>query len=267
MLMLATSVALFGNDIVISTGAKSKTFYKIGTNIQGVVPNVDVITSKGSIENLENIKNGKANVALTFADAYKSYITKYPEMANKTTILGTAGYGCLYAAVRKDGKVSNEDDLQKKDIKVAIGKRGAGSNATWEFMGQLDKDYKNPIIEYSGDNIALGKLKSGQLDAVLQMQNPSLDNAIVKAVNSSKDLEFISIDDYSLNDTLPDGQPVYRYKNVSVSSGVFVNSSVKTICSDTLVIVDTGLDEEMHEAIANVLVNNQSTVLSGTIDK
>ena len=128
-------------------------------------------------------------------------------------------------------------------------------------MGQLDKDYKNPIIEYSGDNIALGKLKSGQLDAVLQMQNPSPKNKIVELVNKTNGkVKFISFNDYSLNDKL-DGKPIYTYEDIIVKEG-FINSTVETICTDVLVLANsTTVDDDKIEDLTEQIMTKQSTLL------
>lgn len=258
---------LFGDALVFTSGATSKTFYQVANNIKSISPvDMEVKPSKGSVENLYRVAKGEAGIGLTFADAYYQF-KKQNKGSGNVQIIGTAGEGCLYVAT--NGKVDSEDDLQKEGINVAVGKRGAGANSTWEVAGMLDKGYLKPSISYDGDATAIQKLGQGSLDAVLQMQSPSVENKIITLVNNfnktnSEKLKFIDFNDYSLNDKLENGKPIYEYKKIVVEKGTFSDTKVETICTPALVIVNTDLvDEDTVDDLTEMLILKSTTILNG----
>ena len=268
-----------GSDLVITSGAEKKTFYTLGTNLSKLLkekPKVE--TSKGSMQNLEKLDEGKARIGFAFADSYALYIKNHPQAVNKLNIIGKAGKGCLYVAVNKNGKVKSEDDLQKEGVLVAVGKEGAGANATWDFAGVLDKDYKKPGIVYQGDAIALNALATQApqaignshmpISAVLQMQNPSVTNKFVNDVLANKNLEFIDFDDYSVDEKLPNGEKIYSVEKIDIQKGFMNDKEIKTICTDTLIIANSELvDDDLMEQLAEISLNKQSSILMGTTDE
>ena len=277
--LTALVCSAFAQDITITTGAKSKTFYTLGSNLSKLMTSKpQVITSSGSMDNLDKLYKNEAGIGFAFADSYALFTKSHKDAANKLQIIGTAGKGCLYVAVNKNGKIKTEDDLQKSGVLVAVGKQGAGANATWDFAGLLDSDYKLPAITYEGDALALNKLSTQALNsignqklpvgAVLQMQNPSVNNKFVSSVVNNPNLELIDFDDYSLNDKLPNGSAVYNIQKIAIAEGTFVNKKINTICTDTLIIANTEIiEEDTMEELAEITLNKSSSILVGTQDE
>ena len=265
----ALSLQAFATDtpMIISTGAKDKSYYPMGMNIKQLMPSrdkVEVIPSKGSLENIENVLSGKANVALTFADAYAYSMKKNPDV-KKLEIIGSLGKGCLYTTVSKTGKIKSDQDLQKESVRIAIGKEGAGSNATWKYMSILEPGFAKAMTFEKGDALAMSKLLSNsddKYDAVLQMQTPSTDNSLVLDVlAANSQLTFLPIKDWDLNNKLPNGKAVYTFENIELTKGLF-NQTLDTICTDTLVIADPNLlSEEQMEDLANIIMKQANNIL------
>lgn len=265
--IILLGIAAYAEPIVFASGAQSKTFFQIANNIKSISPTpLDIRTTKGSVENLVRLANNEAGIGLAFADAYYQF-KKQNKSATHLQIIGTAGEGCLYVAA--NNKIKSEDDLQKSGINVAIGKKGAGSNSTWEVVGMLDKDYLKPAISYEGDAVAVQKLGQGDVDAVLQMQSPSINNQIVTLVNNynktnNGKLQFIDFNDHSLNDKLENGKPIYEYKKIEVAEGIITKTKVETVCTPTLVVVNTELvSDETIDALTEMLIMKSTTVLNG----
>ena len=99
---------------------------------------------------------------------------------------------------------------------VDMGKVGSGANSTWMYLGELDKDFKNPSTRNLGDDMGLSAIISGQTDLMLQMQNKSIDNKLVKDVLSNKQLKFVPMQAWSFNDKLPNGAAVYTKETISI---------------------------------------------------
>ena len=264
--LTASSLIASDNLMIISTGAKDKSYYPMGMTIKQLMPSkekVEVIPSKGSLENIENVLSGKANVALAFADAYAYSMKKNPDV-KKLEIIGSLGKGCLYATVSKTGSIKSDQDLQKESVRVAIGKDGAGSNATWKYMSILEPGFAKAISFEKGDSLAMSKLVANsddKYDAVLQMQTPSVDNTLVQDVLANPQLTFLPITDWDLNNKLPNGKAVYTFENIPLTTGMF-NKTLYTICTDTLVLADSNaLSEEQMEDLAKIIMKQSSTIL------
>lgn len=248
-------------DIIISTGEKSKSFHKMGERTSQIInrKDVSIITSKGSLENIDNLISGKANVAFAFADSYMYKKASDPR-AEDLKIVGTVGKGCLYAVAKKGGKVIDSGDLEKSGVIVDPGKVGAGANTTWSYLGDLDSDFKKPTVVNIGGDMALSAVISGQIDVTLQMQAPSTENNLVKDVLANKDLKFVPFKNWSFNSKLPNGKAVYTKEEITLEKG-FMGSEVDTICTDTLVLANKDLSEDDLDLVAGIVLRNQKAIL------
>ena len=248
-------------DIVISSGQESKSFHKMAQRITQIINRKDIttITSKGSLENIDNLISGKAQVGLAFADSYMYKKASDPR-AEKLKIVGTVGKGCLYAVANADGKVKKAGDLTSKNIIVDMGKAGSGANSTWTYLGELDKDFKNPQTRNIGDDMGLSAIISGQTDVMLQMQNNSIDNKLVKDVLSNKQLKFVPMQAWSFNDKLPNGAAVYTKEKVALDDAFF-KTELETICTNTLVLANESVNDDDLDLIAGIVLRNQKAIL------
>jgi len=248
-------------DIVISSGQESKSFHKMAQRITQIINRKDItsITSKGSLENIDNLISGKAQVGLAFADSFMYKKASDPR-AEKLKIVGTIGKGCLYAVAKDGGKVKKAGDLTSSNIIVDMGKAGSGANSTWMYLGELDKDFKKPQTRNIGDDMGLSAIISGQTDVMLQMQNKSIDNKLVKDVLSNKDLKFIPMQAWSFNDKLPNGQAVYTKEKIALDDAFF-KTELETICTDTLVLANESVSDDDLDLIAGIVLRNQKAIL------
>lgn len=258
MLLLASSIMA---DITISTGEKSKSFNKMGERTSQIInrKDVSVITSKGSLENIDNLISGKANVAFAFADSYMYKKASDPR-AEDLKIVGTVGKGCLYAVAKKKGKVDSSSDLETSGVIVDSGKVGAGSNTTWSYLGELDSDFKKPTTQNIGGDMALSAVISGQIDVTLQMQAPSTENNLVKDVLANKDLKFVPFKNWSFNSKLPNGKAVYTKETIVLEKG-FISTTLDTVCTDTLVLANKNLSDDDLDLVAGIILRNQKAIL------
>lgn len=262
LLMLALFVtSLMAQDVIISSGEPSKSYSKMADVVIKKInrPDFKNLNSKGSLENIDNLISGKANVGFAFADSYMYKKASDPR-AEKLRIVGTVGKGCLYVAVKKDGKIDDDGDLETSGIVVDPGKVGAGANTTWQYLGKLDEDFKKPTVKNIGGDMGLNALLSNQTDAMLQMQAPSTQNALVLDVLSNKDLTFIPMTDGNFTDKLPNGKQVYTKEKILLKDG-FMAKKLDTICTETLVLVNDDISEENLDLLAGIILRNQKEIL------
>lgn len=254
-------LSTLSGDVVISSGEKSKSFSTMADRITQLVNRKDIsnLNSKGSLENIDNLISNKAQVGLAFADSFMYKKASDPR-ADKLKIIGTLGKGCLYTVAKKDGKVSSSSDLETDKIIVDPGKSGAGANTTWSYLGELDSDFKKPTVKNIGGDMGLSAVISGQTDAMLQMQHPSITNALVKDVLANKTLTFVPMKNWSFNSKLPNGTAVYSKEEITLETG-FMGKTLNTICTDTLVLANENVSDEDLDLIAGIVLRNQKTIL------
>ena len=217
-------------ETIISSGPLEKSFTKMADNLVELIgkdakgeAKATNLNSNGSVENIDNLISGKAQIGFAFADSYKLKITQDPR-ASKLKVLGVLNKGCLYVAVKNGGKISDDGDLEKTGVTVDIGPKGAGANTTWEYLGSFDNDFKKPnTIELGGgDPASLNALEYGNIDATLSMQSPSTKNVFVQDVLANKNLKFLPITDGDFTDKLPDGKPIYTKEKILISEKGFL---------------------------------------------
>lgn len=74
-----------------------------------------VIPSKGSLDNLDKVASGTAQIGFTQADAFQFWRSRHSNEAQKVDIIGELADECVFVAVKKGGKVSDEGDLKAGD--------------------------------------------------------------------------------------------------------------------------------------------------------
>lgn len=261
---LAAMMTTAAQAATITTGSKKGNYFKVGHKLAAALDGKhEVLTSKGSVENLDRLMDGTAHLALVQMDAYAWYLQKHPEAANSIEIMGELYKECAYLAVQCEGKVQNEDDLQnEKGITIAIGKKGSGTSVTWDYMIQLEDGYKNAQVSFTGGTRALGKLAAKQLDAVMWVTAPKLDGKMASTVMKNEDLCLVGFNDMDLNDKLPaTGKPVYEFQKIDTAKGFLNDTEISTACVSAVIVAHVDTDEDLLESVSDIMLNYKSTLV------
>ena len=263
-LMLSLQVSAY----TITTGGKAGAYFKVGNNLATLVKGGKVIESKGSVENLDRLVAGEADIGIVQLDAYAWYVAKHPKASAKIEVMGSLFKECVHIAVNKKGKVRDEDDLQHEGATIAIGKQGSGSAVSWDYMMKLEPGYKKSAVSFTGGSRALSKLalsstdNKSSIDAVMWVARPDIENKYLKIVRENKDLKMIEVDDKDLNDTYkPLGRPIYSFQALPTKNGLFSNGKVEVPCVDAALIARTGVDDAVLESVADVLLSYKATLI------
>lgn len=140
---LCLSNVVAAADVVITTGQQGLTYNAVyGVNLAGALTEYGysstVIPSKGSLDNLDKVASGTAQIGFTQADAYQFWRSRHGNEAQKVDIIGELADECVFVAAKKGGKVSDEGDL-KAGVKIAVGEPTSGSYASWQYLQSLEK--------------------------------------------------------------------------------------------------------------------------------
>lgn len=263
ILLLLFAAPALAEGPIITTGGKTGSYIKVGHNLKALLGTGEVVTSKGSVQNLDRLVKGEAQIGLVQMDALAWYALKHPEVETELEIMGSLYEECAYLAVNTGGKVLNEDDLQTvKNATIAIGSKGSGTAVTWDYMLKLEPEYKNAGVTFTGGTRALGKLVAKQIDAVMWVTKPKLDGKMAQTVLKNKDLELVGFNDKDLNDKLPTtGKPVYQFRKIDTAKGFFNDQEITTACVEAVIVARTDTDEDILESVSDALLNYKQTLL------
>lgn len=254
-------------DTVITTGSKGRTYHKIGTNLATALGQQgfksSTLPSKGSVENIRRVSSGDASIGITQKDALKYEIDA--GRAGDIEVLGSLYEECVYVASRKGAGIDDDGDIQKDGIKIAVGRKGSGSAVTWDYMKTLEGGFKLAATHYTGGSRALGKVAAGTLDAFLWVASSKNlnDKLLVKVLKNPK-LQLVSVEDWDLNDQLPSGEDVYSHEIRDVAKGWVNDTEYNTICTSAVVIANKNADEDLLEAVADIILSNLGFLTGGT---
>jgi TRAP-type uncharacterized transport system substrate-binding protein len=274
-LSLQLGVAAQAADLVISTGKSGGGYNAIGERLKTVMAeqgvSVEVLTSVGSVENLNRLNDpaSPVSVGLTQADALNYYLGQHPQLTDKLMMLGDIGKECVFIVAGKDSAIKSDGDLQeKKGYLIAVQSPNSGVAVTYEYMVQLEPKFKNTAPAFVDTMEALLQIKSGggqnKIKAAMLVQRPSAKSPAMQVVlDSPKDFHFIPVKDWDLNDKLPDGRAVYSFETVTVEEKKWgFDTTVDTICTQGLLVAAKDkLNPELRANLAKVMLLAGSRVV------
>lgn len=250
------------DDITITTGYEGGSYHGVfGRNMSMILTEqgheVETVSSAGSIENLNRVAGGEADLGFAQADAYMFWSTRN---TGNVEVIGSLGKECLFVATGENSGIDGEGDLQNK--KIAVGEKGSGSAVSWQYAQQLEPDYLDTSTFFQTGALALSKVKSGQLDAFFWVTSPgNLDHKFIRAVMAEgSDLKMIDFDNWGMNDDLPTGEPVYEFRDITIAKGMIFDTEVEVPCTDVLVIGSPDMGTDALEDTASALLMNSNRI-------
>ena len=251
-------------DIVIATGSEGMTYERWGhqlADIFGNGYNVTVENSAGSIENVQRCAGGNdmyESADLCFVQGDVMAMPEFKSLQRKYRIVQAVGEECLYIAYNVDGVVTSEDDLQTthsgKRPSIVLGEADSGTAGTWSYITQLDTGYQEAQGIFDDSELALGDLEVRAVDAVAWMtSSTNLENPILQQVMANDKLEIMDFNDWSLNDELPNGDPVYEIKKIDVDRGFFNDTEVNIPCTQAYLLMNRSAPKALQKAVARTL--------------
>jgi len=228
-------------EFVIGTASENGSYYKAGLRLEKTLNNTRAFTTDGSWQNMELLNEGLINVAFVQGDVYNLWLSNHKSASEKLAVIKTNRTEYVQLIMRKDG---DEDDLQSKDAKVFIGLPNSGGAGSWRNMTLLEPNYgEASAITGPLDIIALNDLADKKFDAIIRTCHISLDDEILKKVNSNKFIKFKDLDDKDLNDNIEingKDEPVYNFSKVKIKDS-FLGNSVRMLETHVYVVINTDL--------------------------
>jgi TRAP transporter TAXI family solute receptor len=157
--------------IVIATGGQTGQYFRLGNEYKAALEKnglqVEVLVTKGSIENLELLNDPQKKVDLAFVQSGTASSNEYPQLQSLAGVFYEPLWVIYRTQAFKDARVPPDkvEDLIKK--RVSVGVPGSGTRKLVERVFALDQlKMQGPNIFELNTDQSLEKLKSGDLDAM-----------------------------------------------------------------------------------------------------
>jgi len=235
----------------LCTGNSQLNYFKAGHILKKQTDSVwvDVIESKGSIDNLDKISAGECDGGFVQSDAMLVYSSK-----NATAISGMERAGILYRE-QVHMLCNRKADLGRmvnltKDHTVAIGPDGSGGATTWAGFVMADKKRYGPVnVDTRSGQRALAAVADGS-QITCMMVVTALGSALMKndAQLLGDKLVLVGTDDRDMAHTKDArGKTIYEYGEVPAdtypkiqpSGSVYGTKSVGTVQLDAIFVAST----------------------------
>jgi len=209
------------NIATIATGGSSGPYNIIATTLSDIYSsNLDINsktqTTGASVENLNLIKEEKAEMAFVMSDALNQAIEgseNFDEPIDNVEQIGTLYPNFVQVVTTEGSGIDTLDDLKGKRVAVGDQNSGVEVNASTLLEGH-DISYDDIEVDYLGYEEASDGLSSGQIDAAFLTSG--LPNSSVLELSKSVDLKIVTIEkekvekiaedkDYFVSEEIPEG--------------------------------------------------------------
>ncbi len=231
--ILSLGVTQAAEPFRLCTGSPGKTYFKVGKKLAELATQmsdgelaIEVISTKGSIDNLRRIAKGECDGAIAQGDSVVSVNQMLKKTKTEQFLLHSPLYKELSLLIcSRDSGIDDIEELTDQDnATVAAGAMGSGSLATWLTFKTINSDYdKVKVLPKNGAAGALAVIKN-EADCLLEVIAPQSD--FLESLNANQDigeqLRFAEVDD-DFDDYKVDGQTIYtqvefddeKYSNLS----------------------------------------------------
>jgi uncharacterized protein len=250
----------------LCTGAENLNYNKAGhilkKNVTSV--NVEVITTKGSLDNLDKLAAGECDGAYVQSDAMAVYSSK-----NAAAISQLERAGSLYneqahlICNREKANMKRMVDLTK-DNKIAVGPDGAGTRTTWDGFVMADKKrYGSVQVDSKAGQRALGAVADGS-DVQCALIVSALNSSFMKneAQAYGDKLILVGTDDRDMA-SLKDAKGKYVYSYSEIPAGtypkiqpggtIYGTKAIPTIQVEAIFVASTKFIDANEKAYDGVL--------------
>ncbi len=225
--------------VTIATGGSSGPYNIIGTTLAQIYSKTYDVNAKAqstgaSIQNINLVSQGKAELALTMSDALSQAVAGEGSFTKKVdNVLQIASLYPNYVQIitsQKSG-IKTMDDLKGKRVAVGDLNSGTEMNARALLKGH-GITYDDLTVDYLGFSEAVDALKGGKIDAAVLTSG--LPNAAIMELERGFDLQLVEIkktmvdeiaedQDYFLSAEIPAG----TYGNADpIPTAIIVNALI-----------------------------------------
>ncbi|MEV6347880.1 TAXI family TRAP transporter solute-binding subunit [Actinoplanes sp. NPDC051851] len=243
--------------IRIATGSSTAVYYAIGSALKGLIerelPDVDVtvLVTAASLENVEMIADGRADVGFTQADVVADGGGAVPG----TAALARVYDDLLHLVVRADGPVRALADLRGR--RVAVGARGSGTLVTAGRLLSVAGMSTDGTLDQRqwGLDDALAALSRSEIDAFFF--SGGLPVTGIQRLGAGTPIRLVDLADWAAPLRRAYGQ-VYTVRDVPASA--YGTEAAATVAVPDYLIVPESMPEETAYDLTRLLMERRATL-------
>lgn len=158
---------------------------------------VEIVNTKGSMENLEFLQNGKCDGAYVQRNAFGMYADRNPSGGYNFERVATPAVEFAHMICNRNSEVDDVGDLIGKSL--LIDAVGSGTELTWSEFVSMDGHYEGVMTENVGGTVALNRVATGRADCMLFVA--SLNTQLLQRANTlGDDVVLVPVNDWDFND-------------------------------------------------------------------
>lgn len=252
-------------NLVMGTGGESGTYYAFGGVVGSEISKktdvkVNVVSTGGSSENLQNIQAGVNQLATVQSDvmtyAYNGTNTFEKSGAIKNFRVLCGLYAETVQIVTVDPSIKSVSDLKGKA--VCIGDTGSGTYYnTIDVLAAYDMtlDDITPIYQSFGDSTE--SLQDGKIAAAFLCAGAP--TTAVATLDSSKGVNMVSIDDEHMTKLLA-ACPYYAAYTIPGGTYASYKEDTQTVTVKATLVVSDTVSDDVAYAIVSTIFDNAAEI-------
>ncbi|HIW07501.1 MAG TPA: TAXI family TRAP transporter solute-binding subunit [Candidatus Ignatzschineria merdigallinarum] len=233
--------------VTIATGGSSGPYNIIGTTLGQVYSKTYGVNSKSqstgaSIQNVNLVNQGKAEMALTMSDVLSQAIAgegSFPEKIDNVVQVAALYPNYVQIVTSKKSGIKTMDDLRGKRVAVGDLNSGTEMNARALLQGH-GITYDDLRIDYLGFSEAVDALRGGKIDAAVLTSG--LPNASIMELEQGFDLQLVEIRKPMVDEIAQDQS---YFLSAEIPAGTYGNSeAIPTAIIVNALVVRKDLSED-----------------------
>ncbi|WP_051448937.1 TAXI family TRAP transporter solute-binding subunit [Tolumonas lignilytica] len=254
------------SSLTISTGSVSGIYYPAGgaicrlvnKSLRQRIPRCSVITSEGSVANIEKLRNKQVPLALVQSDVQQHAFAGTHEFSTKGKMPQLRALFSLYSEAftliaREDSKINLMTDLIGK--RIDLGNAGSGEQATMQLlMNQLNlKPADFAAISSLNADERAQELCDNQTDAFIYVVGHP--NGAIREATNNCDTKLISIPQEQIQSLLSNYP---EYHAMTIPGGLYQgnDADVNTFGVSATLLTTDELDDETAYQIVKATMEN-----------
>jgi TRAP transporter TAXI family solute receptor len=250
------------HNLNLATGNEKGVYFPIGKGIAEVVKKINitinVLPSAGSIENINRLSQGKAELCLAQKDVvYNAYngLGNFDKKISEIRVIASLYSEAVHVLIRKPLYIKDIEDFKGK--RISVGKKGSGTEAN-----------ANAVLEISGITKREYELQNLSFDETIEaFRKNSVDIAFItcgipsEAVKDilEENIAYIYEINYMILNRLLENYPSYNI--ITIIPDTYKNQikGITTIGVSALLIGREDLDEDLVYELTKAIFNNTET--------
>ena len=253
--------------LTMDTGAVSGTYYPYGGTLALAIHaatgyiKINVNPSGGSVENIQQIAGGLADLAIAQNDMME-YAYNGSDIWNEEPVKNMATLMSLYPEVCQlivagDSGIMSIDGMKGKRISIGAAGSAIEANAL-QILAAYGLTKDDLLVQNLGFDDAAAAMKDNEIDGFFVTSG--LPNTAVLNLSTSLDIRMIAMADNKINYLL-ENHSFYSKTTITERDYNFITEPINTVAVQATLIARADLDEQMAYDIVKAIIESKEGIM------